>query len=174
VHAAPWPTREDRRGGQAAAAQREAQQHAAQREAQRYAAQREVQRHVVQRGVRRYAAQHEAQRCAAQPAERALHAVRVPGEVRPPHEVPAPDEGPAPREARELRGRGARPALLHLLAYAVAPLRSSLLQRSRSKLPQCECSIGTWHHLRASPATINVRTGAQVSQRACFTPRHSG
>jgi hypothetical protein len=100
--------------------------------------------------------------------------VRVPGEVRPPHEVPAPDEGPAPREARELRGRGARPALLHLLAYAVAPLRSSLLQRSRSKLPQCECSIGTWHHLRASPATINVRTGAQVSQRACFTPRHSG
>jgi hypothetical protein len=131
VHAAPWPTQEDRRGGQAAAAQREAQQH------------------VVQRGVRRYAVQHEAQRCAAQPAERALHvvrvpgevrpphevpaalrearalhAVRVPGEVRPPHEVPAPDEGPAPREERELRGRGARLVLLHLLAYAVAPLRS--------------------------------------------------
>jgi hypothetical protein len=132
VHAASWPTQADRRGEQAAAAQREAR------------------RYAVQREARRYAAQHEAQRCAAQPAERAPHAVRVPGEVRPPHEVPALphevpalDEVPAPREARELRARGARLAVLRLLAYAVAPLRSLPLQRTQSKLPQCECSIGT-------------------------------
>jgi hypothetical protein len=129
VHAVPWPTQEDRRGGQAAAAQREAQ------------------RHVVQRAVRRCAAQDQAQRCVVQPAERALHAVRVPGEVLPPHEVLALDEGPAPREARKLRGRGARLALLHLLAYAVGPVHSLPLQRTRSKLLQCDCSIGTWHHL---------------------------
>ena len=111
VHAAPWPTQEeDRRGG---------------------SAQREAQRHAVQRGVRRYAAQHEALRCAAQRAERALHAVRVPGEVRPPHAVPALDEGPAPREERELRGRGARLALLLLAYAAVARLRLSPSQQKR-------------------------------------------
>jgi hypothetical protein len=126
---------------------------------------------VVQRAVRQCAAQDQAQRCAAQPATRALHAVRVPGEVLPPHEVLALDEGPAPREARELRGRGARLALLHLLAYAVAPLRSLPLQRTRSKLPQCDCSIGTWHHLLLRLRQATSEPARRFRSACVFTAR---
>jgi hypothetical protein len=101
--------------------------------------------------VRRLAARGVVQRCAAQRAERRLaepHAVRrcvaqlavQPSAVRhgalmraerAPREEQAPYEGP--REARELQGRRARPALLPVSppVSAVARLRLSPAQQKR-------------------------------------------
>jgi hypothetical protein len=111
-----------RADGQTAAAQREAfvpcaaRQLAEARDAVRpFAARHAVRRCVAQRAVRPSAAQHAVRRCVAR-APRAVRALR---------------EGQALREGRELRGRGARLALLLLAYAAVARLRLSPSQQKR-------------------------------------------
>jgi hypothetical protein len=100
-----------RTDGQTAAAQRGAFVPCAARLAERHA----VQRCVARLAVRPSAARHAVRRCV----------------VRAPRAVQALREGQALREARELRGRGARLALLLLAYAAVARLRLSPSQQKR-------------------------------------------
>jgi hypothetical protein len=114
-----------RTDGQTAAAQRGAFAPCAAR--QLAEARDAVRRCAAQRAVRPFAARHAVRRCVAQRAVRPSAArLLAPMPVaRAPRAVRALREGQALREARELRGRGARLALLLLAYAAVARLRLS-------------------------------------------------